>query len=279
MPLIALDCHVHIWDRTRGETFIAEKEFPQLTGASFMPEDLAPVLRDTQAAQAVLVHGPASLSHSEYCLELCAQHDMFRSVVGWVDLRGAAPVAQIERYGQDLHFRGIRFTPMLDDDPLGYLRSPAAREVARYLAQQGLVLEVLAPIPLLAAVAELARAEPDLDLVVAHFGLPTGRENEDEEWQRAMAKIAQNPRTRVKISGLPLAGICEDDRQMARRYVEHLWREFGAHRLMYASNWPVSTALAPSVYWRNLLERTLREMEVSVQDRHRIYAENAKSIY
>lgn len=152
-----IDAHIHIWDRSRGETFIAEKEFPVLTGREFLPSDVGPMLAETGADSAVLVHGPATVAHALHCLDLCHQHAEFRSVVGWVDLRDADCGAQLSQQAGDPAFRGVRFTPLLDADPEAYLRSAAAHQICAALQDRGALVEVLAPPPLFDAVAGSGR--------------------------------------------------------------------------------------------------------------------------
>ena len=71
----SIDSHVHIWDRSRNEIFIAENQHPSLKGKSFLPSDLQTILKDTLCKQAVLVHGPATIEHSKFCIDLCKKHD------------------------------------------------------------------------------------------------------------------------------------------------------------------------------------------------------------
>lgn len=275
----AIDAHVHIWDRTRGDTFIAEKQFPALIGKSFLPDDLPPVLAQTNAESAVLVHGPATVQHALHCLEMCAQHDMFRSVVGWVDLRDPACMAQLSRQAADPVFRGVRFTPLLDADPEGYLRSDAAVQVCAALRKAGKLLEVLTPPALFDAVAALARADSGLPVIVAHFGLPDSDPERFDDWRASMAGLAELENVHVKVSGLPLTGDPGRDGKMAQDHVAAMLQLFGPGRLLYASNWPVATAHATPAYWRDLLDTTLAALAVLEAERKAIYHDNAARLY
>ncbi|SIN83678.1 amidohydrolase family protein [Vannielia litorea] len=279
MPITAIDAHVHIWDRSRGETFIAERQFPALTGKAFLPEDLAPVLAQTRAESAVLVHGPATVKHALHCLDLCHRHQVFRSVVGWVDLRDPDCGRQLAEQARDPAFRGLRFTPLLDADPEGYLRSAAALQTCGALRDHGALVEVLAPPPLFGAVAALAAAQPELPVVLAHFGLPDGDPAHFNSWRAAIAPLAGLPNLHVKLSGLPLDGTPEHDRALTTRHLDAMLALFGSDRLLYASNWPVATALATPGHWRNLLDEALEAAEVPSAGRKAIYRGNALRLY
>lgn len=279
MTPVAIDAHVHIWDRTRGETFIAETAFPVLTGKAFLPRDLAPVLSQTGAESAVLVHGPATVAHALFCLDLCRAHDLFRSVVGWVDLRAPDCLGQLAQLASDPAFRGVRFTPMLDDDPDGYLRSDAAVQVARALQEQGRLVEVLAPPALFGAVEALADAVPELTVVLAHFGLPDADPAQFDAWHAAMARLARRHNIYVKVSGLPLSGDPALDAALSQRHVAAMLDLFGSDRLMYASNWPVATALASPRHWREMLYRALAASNAGAADLAAIYRDTAARLY
>ena len=279
MTVTAIDAHIHIWDRTRGETFIAEKQFPVLTGKAFLPADVAPVLAETRAQSAVLVHGPATVKHAMHCLDLCDRHEVIRSVVGWVDLRDPACGAQLSEQAAHPAFRGVRFTPLLDDTPEAYLRSEAAFQICASLEAQGNLVEILAPPPLFDAVAELAKAHPALPVVVAHFGLPDGDPAHFDSWNRSMAKLAGLPNLHVKLSGLPLGGIPDRDRTMTTRHVGAMLNLFGKDRLLYASNWPVATALATPRHWRDLLDDALDAARMPDAAHEAIYRGNALRLY
>ncbi|MDB6179119.1 amidohydrolase family protein [Paracoccus sp. Z330] len=281
MTIPAVDSHVHIWDRTRGETFIAEQQFPALIDKAFMPEDLAPILAATNADSAVLVHGPATVEHAMYCLELCHRHPMFRSVIGWVDLRARDCADQLARQAGDPAFRGVRFTPLLDPEPAKYLQSDAARATCASLRDHGAIVEILAPPIHAAAVGALAAAYPDLNVVLAHFGLPDENPDSFPAWRATMQRLARYPNLHVKLSGLPLAGHRDPgrDQTMTRDHLNVMLDLFAANRLLYASNWPVATAMASPAYWRDLLDQALQDAGIAKAEKAAIYRDNAERLY
>jgi len=105
---------------------------------------------------------------------------------------------------------------------------------------------------------DLARAFPDIPIIVDHIGGPLGigpyagrREEVFQEWKKGIASLATCPNVVVKLSGLgmPICGFGWHERAtppnstelaeaMARYY---LWciEQFGVSRCMFASNFPV----------------------------------------
>ncbi|MEM9764039.1 MAG: amidohydrolase family protein [Pseudomonadota bacterium] len=275
----AIDSHIHIWDRTRGETFIAEKQFPQLTGLSFLPDQVPDMLASTGATSAVLVHGPSSLSHTAHCLKMAEAEPLFLSVIGWIDIRGGNWRAELSEFSASPLFRGIRLMPGLDPDPEGFLRSEGVRDAARALGETGQILEVLAGPALHAAVAAIARAAPQTTVSLAHFGLPTGDSGKLPMWREAVSDVAACSNVIVKASGLPLTGEEDHDSAMTRAHLSTLLDLFGSERICYSSNWPVATALAPPSHWRRTLDAALTALGTPDRDTRRIYQTNTEHHY
>ncbi len=279
MTVSAIDSHVHIWDRTRNETFIAEKAFPVLANKAFLPADLSGVLAATNAVKAVLVHGPATFEHSQYCLQLCNRHDLFLSVIGWVDVRSGHALDQLDQLAADPNLRGIRLTPMLDANPVEFLTNPATVRLAQELAKRDLILEVFASFELQCHVLRLSQMVPEVSLVVAHFGVPTGTDTGFDDWAKSMTDLSKHPQIFVKVSGLPLSGDWDHDLAMGRRHFDHIASKFPANRLLYASNWPVASALAPPQYWTKLLHHMMQATGMADRDVARLMRETAVDLY
>ncbi|MEM9708620.1 MAG: amidohydrolase family protein [Pseudomonadota bacterium] len=275
----AVDSHIHIWDRTRGETFIAEKQFRQLTGQAFLPEEVPEMLTSTGASSAVLVHGPSSLSHTAHCLEMARAHSFFLSVIGWVNIRGGNWPQELAEFSKDRIFRGIRLMPVLDPEPEAFLRSRGVEEASLVLGASGQVLEVLAAPPLLPAVADIARTAPDTMVSLAHFGLPSGLMEDLRGWSDALSKVAANPNTIVKVSGLPLTGHLEKDIEMTLPHLQVLLDQFGPERMCYSSNWPVATALATPAHWRHVIDAAIAEFGLANNEKASVFETTALHHY
>lgn len=100
----------------------------------------------------------------------------------------------------------------------------------------------------LARVFSIAKAAPNLPIVVEHIGgmaIDGGPPN--AEWVDIFKRMATFPRIYIKVSGLmerlsgrALDEAASDRLSPYRATLETLWNIFGADRLIYGSNWPVS---------------------------------------
>jgi predicted TIM-barrel fold metal-dependent hydrolase len=192
-------------------------------------------------------------------------------IVGHADLGLGDAVAEV----LDAHlaagggrFRGIRHMMAHDDDPAvlgplvhaqaGLCTSPAVHAALKHFASRNLSLDLWVLEPQLPEVTTLAKAFPDVAMVVDHVGTPVGlgryagqRDDRFAIWRASMAALAELPNVHVKLGGLGMPfpafdGMGPDVRPSSetlaaawRPYLESCIELFGATRCMFESNFPV----------------------------------------
>ena len=127
-------------------------------------------------------------------------------------------------------------------DPLEWLSSPDVLALFRDLADQGMAWDVVPITPeQVSAFLGLARAVPDLRLVVDHLARPPLDTQGWEPWAGQVAELATCPGVALKVSvGVDALTAWSSWRpEVLRPYVAHVVEHFGPSRLMLASNWPV----------------------------------------
>jgi len=167
-------------------------------------------------------------------------------------------------------FRGVRnrtawdaspaIRTNLESPPPGPLPLPAFREGARRLAAMGLTLDIWAYHPQLGQVLEVARAVPELTIVVDHCGGPLGlgpyrRDAIFPEWRASIAALAACPNVMMKLGGLamdvggdqfhhqPLPPSSATLAEAWRPTIETCIEAFGVERCMFESNFPVDKGM------------------------------------
>lgn len=202
--------------------------------------------------------------------------------VGHADLRlGArleAVLAAHQEASQGL-FRGIRHAGAREPHPQGMSLPGAApeglyadpdfRQGMRKLGELGLSFDTWHFHHQNPSFAALARAVPDTQMVLDHFGTPLGvgvyaaqRELIFAQWQKDIEEIAQCPNVVAKLGGLamPDNGFgwhqrdypASSDELVASqaRYYHHTIECFGPSRCMFESNFPVDRrSVSYAVYW------------------------------
>ena len=175
-------------------------------------------------------------------------------------------------------FRGIRHSATWDADaevrghranPHDRMLQPKHREGAAELGKRGLVYEAWCFHPQIPELTDLARALPDLDIVLDHIGGPIGigaayagkRAEIFEVWKRNIAGLATCPNVSIKLGGFGMEVMGHGwhemkspptSDQIAERmkpYYEFCIEKFGPDRAMFESNFPVDKV---SVGYRTL---------------------------
>ena len=183
-------------------------------------------------------------------------------------------VIEAHRRAADGRLRGIRHSVSRDElfpdgivlrpAPPRLLSDPRYRKGLRRLAAHGLIYEAMLYHRQLPELTELARAMPDLPIVLDHIGCIIGigpYEGKEEEnfrtWSADLAELAQATNVTIKIGGFGMI-VCgarwheqpapPSSQHLAdawRPYVETCLELFGADRCMFESNFPVDKAMYP----------------------------------
>ena len=250
-----VDAHHHVWDLTAADQpWLAQPELAPLR-RNFALSDLKPEAVAQGVTATVLVQTVTEPGETPEMLALAAADDLVAGVVGWVDLeaRGVedAVAALRQRPGGDL-LVGIRHPLLTEPDP-AWLARPAVRRGLAAVAAAGLVFDVVGEPRQLAAAVTAAAATPELTFVLDHLGNPDVRAGIDELWASAVRALAALPNTVAKLSGILAEPAIPDDAARPadgaqtghiRPFYEVALSGFGPGRLMFGSDWPVSTLTA-----------------------------------
>jgi predicted TIM-barrel fold metal-dependent hydrolase len=142
--------------------------------------------------------------------------------------------------------------------PAGYAADPAVRVALGHFAARGLSLDLWVLEPQLGEMVDLARAVPDVTMIVDHVGTPLGigayagrRDDRFAAWAAHIRALAACPNVAMKLGGLGMpfsgfVGIGPDVRATSamladawRPYIETCIDAFGPSRCMFESNFPV----------------------------------------
>lgn len=226
-----VDAHVHVWDADAVPIpwFRDDLGLPRHAAATHLGRELA----DAGVSSAIAVQAADSVAEAEW-LTATAMRDPFlrRVVLQYTPAPGRAAGATSVAFSPAV--AGVRaavpqFAADLSDvDGLDAL--------ADRLGATSRTLELLIRPEQLPAVAALSRRHPDTAIVLCHLGL--GARTADAAWRAALAEAASAPGVSAKVSGLDLPGRGEYE---SRGLLRAAFDLFGAERLMFGSDWPMST--------------------------------------
>lgn len=246
-----VDAHQHFWDLNGPLHYPWLQDEPPIAfrygdysaiRRSYLPEDYR---RDT-ARQTIVatVHMEAEVrrdlevAETRWIHELAERHGFPNAAIGHAHFESDDIDGVLKGHLAYPLMRAIRQKP-----PRPMSDRQWRRGLAR-LMDHGLHYELQVPYSQLRDAAELARALPDLKIVLNHTGVPGDRSAAAlSVWRDGMAAFAAEPNTRVKISGIGLPGkpwTVEANGPIVLTTIEL----FGVDRCMFASNFPVDSVCA-----------------------------------
>lgn len=233
-----IDAHQHFWKLSRGD-YGFPHENDRLLYRDFLPHDLAPHLAKAGVQATIAVQATESVAETEFLLGLSRSSPFIAGVVGWCDLKDAQSAAWLETLSTQGPLVGIR--PMLQaHDNASWLLSDAAQPNLKAMASMRLVFEALVDVRHLDVIDKLAEQFPELQIVVDHLAKPWRDAGKVESWKDGMQRLARHPNCFVKLSGIPATDANSGNDISAAFLIGFVADKFGADRLMWGSDWPVS---------------------------------------
>ena len=268
-----IDSHQHFWQVGSFDYPWMSKDLGVLY-RDYLPDDLAPILKQNGVKQTVVVQASNSVAESRWLLELADGNDFIAGVVGWVDLISVEIDAQLDELCAHPKFKGVRH--LVESEPNDdWLAEPAVLAGLRKLSERGLSYDLLVHTRHLQYVPQVVERCPDLALVIDHLAKPPIARNEIKEWSEAMKPVARYPNIHCKLSGLVTeASWSSWQTSDLRPYIDYALELFGADRLMFGSDYPVCLLAAS-------YERVLESFQelLGDSDRDKIFSQNAARFY
>ncbi len=249
-----IDAHQHFWQIARGDYDWMTDEVAMIR-RDVLPAELAPALQRHRIDATVVVQAAATVSETEFLIDLAQKAHFIKGVVGWVDLDDPAAPQTLDRLRTNSVFKGVR--PMLQDiADTDWILRPRIRANLEELAARGLRLDALVTPRHLPALHDIARALPELPIVIDHCAKPVikGGVDAGDDWRDGVEALAQEPNVFCKVSGL--ANECGPgwNATRLRPVVAHVLKHFGAERVMWGSDWPVLDLAGSYDAWHAVAE-------------------------
>jgi predicted TIM-barrel fold metal-dependent hydrolase len=247
-PAAVLDTHVHVYDPARPQGVPWPPPADKLLFRTTLPQDYRALPAPRPADGVIVVEASPWPEDNQWVLELAAREPLIAGVVGNLRPGDPAFAGLLARFAANPLFRGVRTREATLEAGLA---DQAFMRDLRDIARRGLCFDVHTPPAWVNHAERLAREVPELRLVVNHIaGAAVTGGPPDAAWLRLMDALARRPQVFMKVSGLVegtrrTAGDAPSDPAFYAPVLDALWERFGADRLLYGSNWPVSGRYAP----------------------------------
>jgi predicted TIM-barrel fold metal-dependent hydrolase len=227
-------------------------------------------------------------------------------IVGHADLSLGEAVAQVleaHLMASPNRFRGIRHSTTWDESETirsdarrGLLADKTFRRGFACLRACGLSFDAWLYHPQLAELVELARAFPDVTIVLDHIGGPLGvgpykgkRDEVFQVWSKGIAELSTCPNVVMKLGGFGSTRSGYDWHERAVQpasaelantmapYFDFCIEQFGVHRCMFESNFPVDKASYSYVSIWSAFKRITQSY--SAAERQALFHDTAVRVY
>ena len=276
-----IDAHVHLTDPAR----IA---YPWMAGVPALrrpwaPPDFDRLSGGVTVEAMVFVEVDAApadrMAEAQHVADLAATDARLQGMVASVEMdRGEATVAALDRMRGFPLLRGVRHLIEGHADTQGWAARPEMVEGVRLLAPHGLVFDLCLRHPQLTDATALVRACPDVTFVLDHIGKPGIRAGSMDPWRDDLRALAALPNVMCKISGVATeADHAKWTPEQLLPYINHALSVFGAERVMFGGDWPVSELAIRYASWVALVEEAVRPFGSAFAAR--LWSGTARAVY
>jgi L-fuconolactonase len=263
---MTIDAHHHFWRYHPDEFGWINDELAAIR-RDFLPEHLCAEIGAAGVAGVISVQARQTVAETAWLLELAAQHDFIRGVVGWVPLAGPTVRADLERFAAAPKFRAVRHVLQGESDERFMLRADFNAGI-QALREFGLAYDLLILDRQLPPTIEFVDRHPEQVFVLDHIAKPKIGLNQLSPWREEITRLAERPNVYCKLSGLVTeADFTAWTEEQLSPYLDTVLEAFGPRRLMFGSDWPVCLVACGYARWAALVREFIGDLSPAEQAR------------
>lgn len=271
-----IDSHQHFWKFDPVRDSWINDDMEKLR-RDFLPKDLSVEISKANIEGTIAVQADESETETLFLLELAAENEFIKGVVGWVDLKNELVDLQLHEWKKYPKLKGFRSIIQGRPDDF-YFKNKAFQQGMRYLTSHQFTYDLLVYHDQLPAAIQFMEKFPDQAFILDHLGKPAIKAGEIKKWKENIRIMAQHPRTFCKLSGLATEADWKKWRyEDLSPYLEIAGEYFGVERLCFGSDWPVCLVAGKYDEISGILARFLEQVDPN--DREKIWGSNAANFY
>jgi L-fuconolactonase len=275
-----IDAHLHLWD-------INKLKYPWLIdipalNKTFSLDDYNRVCGDIKVEKMVFMqcecHTSQYQKEVEWITELSRSDSRIKGIVSWAPLeKGEEVRAEIELLKKNSLVKGLRRIIQFEPDPEFCLGSDFIRGV-NLLNEYDLTFDICISYLHNKNVIKFINKCPDVRMILDHIGKPDIKGKVLDPWRDEISEISKFPNVYCKLSSLATeADHINWTIDNIRPYVDHIIKCFGFDRLVFASDWPVSSLAANIPVCVNTIDAILKGCSQS--ELLKVFVHNALDFY
>ena len=271
-----LDAHQHFWKYSAREYGWIDDGMGALK-RDFLPQDLQPLLKANEFHGSISVQACQNLEETRWLLELSAQNDFIKGVVGWVDLCSGELKSQLDGLAENSKLVGVRHIVQAEPDDEFMLRADFRRGISQ-LGERGLTFDLLLYPRHLPVAVKLVSQFPDQPFVLNHIAKPGIAAGVLVPWDRDVRELAKLDNVWCKISGMVTEAKWKGWKAADfRPYLDVVFEALPLNRLMIGSDWPVCTLAADYAATMRIVMEYVGQLPADSQEK--VLGENCARFY
>lgn len=243
-----IDTHTHFYDPTRPEGVPWPGKNDKFLYRPVLPEEYQQLTKPLGVVGTVVVEASPRLEDNQWVLDLAARNPFIVGLVGHLSPGTEDFKQHLKRFAANPRFRGIRVGH--SDVKQGLSETLFLKDIQR-MVEHDLELDINGGPDMLPDIAKLSKAVPKLRIVINHVAnVRIDGKSPPTAWVDGMKACAAAENVFCKVSALVEGAFREgeetpSDVHFYQPVLDTVWNCFGADRLIYGSNWPVSARCAP----------------------------------
>ncbi len=233
-----IDAHQHFWYyNPQMDSWIDDSM--GVLKQDFLPPQLKSCLDQQGIQGSIAVQADPSETETKFLLDLAAQYDYIKGVVGWVDLLSPNVEERISQFSKSTHLKGFRHL-VQGEAEVDFVLKENFNHGIKALGKYDFTYDILIYPRHLPFVNRLVERHPGQPFVLDHLAKPNIKGKEIKVWQAHIKELAQASNVTCKLSGMLTEASwdswCYED---FVPYLEVIMENFGVDRIMFGSDWPV----------------------------------------
>ena len=261
-----IDSHQHFWKYNPTEYEWMTDSMSDLQ-CDFLPDDLKLLIDQTGINGTIAVQARQKLEETEWLLELSDSNDFIKGVVGWVDLMSPEIKDTLKALSQHPKLKGVRH--LIHDEPdERYILEPDFLRGLGTLQAFDLTYDLLLYPNHLSYAVEAVKQFPEQKFVLDHIAKPLIKDGTLAPWDEDIRELAKLENVYCKVSGMVTEASWKQWKTTDfKPYLDIVFDCFGPERLMFGSDWPVSTLSANYNQVHSIVWDYIQQYPAQVQEK------------
>ena len=273
---MVIEAHNHFWQYDKAKQSWVNDDMAVLK-KDFLSKDLYPLMQQNKIDGCIAVQASESEKENDFLLQLAAENNFVKGIVGWIDMFGNDVEQRLQYYSQFKMMKGFRYV-LQDKTDRALILEPVFKKNIAFFKQYRFTYDIIILNDQLGFADTLVKSFPLQKFMLNHLAKPAIKLNEITEWRAAITTIAKNENLHCKLSGMVTkADWATHTYHDFLPYMELILEVFGSKRILFGSDCPVCLLAASYKNGLDMVKQFVATLSANEQEN--IMGNNAITFY